>query len=72
MEEEARMKIEEVEKRLVEITSVAWDFEVAHGREDELWEEVLEAIAEGKAEDPAELASAALRSRDIEFPRSRA
>ena len=40
----------------------------AHAQQDQLWEDVLRAIAE-EASNPAELARVALRANDIEFSR---
>ncbi len=63
------MTVDDVRKILEEIYDTAKkDPEGAHGTEDRLWAEVLEAIATG-AENPRELAQEALKSRDIEFPR---
>lgn len=62
------MELSEVESRIEGIRAVAGDDEVAHSREDELRDDVLKAIAEG-ASNAAELAGAALSTRDIEFAR---
>lgn len=46
-----------------------WDHEGAEGDEGRLWRAVLRAIAEGRCEDPAGCARAALESEDLEFKR---
>jgi hypothetical protein len=58
-----------VQDRVEQIKSVAGDDEVAHGKEDALHQEVLRAIAEGVAENPAECARIALTTSDINFAR---
>jgi hypothetical protein len=45
------------------------DPEAAHWDEDNLWWEVLSAIATGECEDPVLLATAALETRRLDFPR---
>lgn len=62
------MTKEEVEARIEEIRGLTWDDEAAHGREDDLFAAVLAAIRDG-AENPAELAAAALKSCEIDFAR---
>ncbi len=47
----------------------AVDFEAAHGEEDKIWGEVLEAIAEDRFVAPNEAARLALTSRQIGFAR---
>jgi hypothetical protein len=42
--------------------------ELAHGRQDDLWLSVLQAIADG-AENPRELAAEAIKADDVNFPR---
>lgn len=59
----------DVIKLLSEIEHADCDQERAHALEDDLFVEVLSAIAEGQCDNPAELARLALRSRDIEFDR---
>lgn len=44
------------------------DYEALHGMEDDLYKDVLRAIAEGVLE-PQAVAAAALRAEKIEFPR---
>jgi hypothetical protein len=55
-------------RRVEEIRRRRGDPEVAHTMEDELRADVLAAIADG-AENPRELASAALETSKIEFAR---
>lgn len=62
------MNVQDIEKEVDEIRKVAGDYEAAHGMEDELWKRTLRAIARG-AEDPAALASAALVTTTLDFPR---
>lgn len=62
------MTIEEVKKRIDEIKMKAHDDEAAHGMEDSLREEVLEAIAFG-AHNAKELAKIVLTTSEIEFSR---
>jgi hypothetical protein len=50
------------------IKACASDDESAHGLEDDLHQEVLQAIADG-SNNAAELAKAALLTRDIDFAR---
>ena len=44
------------------------DPEIAHSREDELFQKVLKAIANG-VDNPQELAKEALKSTKLDFPR---
>ena len=53
--------------KLQRIRVMKHDPESAHGDLDELWEEVLRAIA-GGCDDPAGLAKLALKAKDIDFP----
>ncbi|PJI12380.1 hypothetical protein CTV96_09540 [Bacillus altitudinis] len=62
------MTIDDVQERIEVIRQIALDDEVAHGMEDELYIDVLEAIANG-ADNPEKLASEALKTKDIEFYR---
>jgi hypothetical protein len=62
------MTVDDVRKRVAEIRARANDPEVAHAREAGLHVDVLAAIAAG-AESPRELASLALETCDIDFPR---
>jgi hypothetical protein len=50
------------------IRANAGDFEVAHAMQDDLYADVLNAIAHG-APNPAQLAAIALEAASIDFPR---
>ena len=62
------MDIQEIIKRIKRIKEKAGDSEVAHGIEDTLYLDVLEAIAAG-AENAKELATEALKAKSIAFER---
>ncbi len=62
------MKVNDVVDRLAAIRDAAVDDE-AHQLEDQLFSDVLEAIADGTAEDPREMARLALSSLEIDFHR---
>ncbi|MEK5298667.1 hypothetical protein [Bacillus sp. FSL R5-0659] len=64
------MTVDDVMKRVEDIRQVAEaeDDETAHGMEDELYTEVLKAIANG-ADNPEKLAAEALKTEKIEFYR---
>lgn len=63
------MTTDEIRSRVEKIRDMADDDESAHCAEDRLWQEVLEAIANGTATDPAACAEVALETRDIDFSR---
>jgi hypothetical protein len=58
----------DVEARLAEIVAQSDDNERAHVLEDDLWLNVLLAIARG-SDEAQEMAKLAVTSRDIEFSR---
>ena len=62
------MNWQEVAERVEQVGVLAHDPEAAHAAEDELWHDVLMAIATG-ADDPHKLAGEALHTRDFDFPR---
>lgn len=64
------MRLLHVHQRLIGVAkaAAAGDAESAHDLEDKLFVDVLTEIAKGEG-DAAELAKAALRSRELEFPR---
>ena len=62
------MTVEEITRRVAEIRADVRDDERAHIAEDGLWRDVLRAIAAG-AENPAQLAAAALTSLELDFGR---
>lgn len=63
------MSTVDVREAVEHIRNIAGDDESAHAAEDALHESVLDAIANGMAEDPKAMAAAALTTRDIEFAR---
>lgn len=64
------MNVERVRARIADIAKEAknGDSERAHSREDKLFEDVLQAIADG-CEAPSVLAREALESIKLDFPR---
>ncbi len=63
------MNVREVLERVAMIADMAGDDEEAHSEEDALHREVLRAVAEGQAEDPAACARHALTTQEIKFAR---
>ena len=64
------MNIADVTRAVATIADIgSGDPEAAHSREDDLYESVLRAIADGLATDPVAMAKEALKTKDIEFPR---
>lgn len=66
-----KLTIEEVRRRVGEVAAAAKDEndELAHVREDELWYDVLKAIATRMAGDPVAIAIEALSTKNIGFNR---
>jgi len=62
------LTLQEIEAAVQNIVDLSWDPEVAHSREDDLYESVLRFIASGQS-DAAPLAAAVLKTKDIEFTR---
>jgi hypothetical protein len=62
------MTAADVKARIAAIREAADDGEVAHSLEDDLWRDVLRAIAAG-AGDPRALAAAALKTTRLGFAR---
>ena len=61
------MKITSIEKRVQEIHDAAGNgLGTAHGLEDDLYFDVLQAIAKGSG-NPREMAEAALKTREVEI-----
>lgn len=58
-----------VAAKVENIKRLTSDPETAHICEDQLWEAVLYVIAEGECADPKACAIAALRTKEIDFPR---
>lgn len=63
------MSLESIQRAVLEIESCKRDYEHAHSLEDRLHHRVLEAIANGLADDPSAWARAALETREIKFDR---
>jgi hypothetical protein len=66
------MTPQEVRDRVDRVRAEKADDERAHGYEDSLWEDVLEAIAAGAKGRSRDLATEALKTKDISFGRWRA
>ena len=66
---EAIVTVRDVQARLEEIKRRQDFDDEAHALTDDLWADVLGAIAEGRCSDPAAVARAALLSEDFEFSR---
>ena len=62
------MTTDEIKERVAAIGKIAWDDEVAHGQEDQLYADVLRYLAAGLGE-AAELAREALKTEEISFAR---
>lgn len=62
------MTIEQVQRRLAEIEGIKGDAEKAHGKEDQLFTDVLRSIANGNCDDPIAVCHEALKSLKIDFP----
>lgn len=63
------MEIKDVIEQVKEIKDEELDPEVAHLLEDNLYEQVLNAIASSKCSDPKSFAKEALKTKDILFRR---
>lgn len=63
------MNVEEVKARVQAIRANSGDDEAAHSDEDNLHQEVLQAIADGTCDDPRACAGAALETTKIDFSR---
>ena len=59
----------DIKTRLDVIRQVAYDPDAAHFYQDDLYVEVLNAIALDNTTDPRECAALALHANDIDFPR---
>ena len=58
------MDVEEIRKRIDHIDEIAYMAETAHKEADQLYRDVLQAIAQG-ASNPSELAQAALKAEHL-------
>jgi hypothetical protein len=63
------MTDDDIKERIERISGFALEDERAHIMEDELHQDVLLAISEGKCKDPARAAHLALRTKKIKFGR---
>ena len=63
------MDIKQIEARIAAIYAVQSDDEEAHIMEDELWEDVLRAIANNEVDSPSTAAYLALTTKNIKFAR---
>jgi len=63
------MILDDIQRQLTEIKRFQHDDEVAHGLEDDLYRQLLAAIAEGRCLDPRKAAALALTSRQSDFAR---
>lgn len=63
------MTISVVRERLKRISDCAGDDEIAHGEEDQLYADLLQAIADGSCDDPQACAAEALKTKNMEFVR---
>jgi hypothetical protein len=68
MRNKEAITIDSIRHRVVEISEIASDDEHAHSLEDDLWNDVLQAIADG-APDSADLATEALKTNQVKFHR---
>ena len=64
-----RMTPEDVRERVAEIEADSADDEAAHVMEDELYTDVLYAIAHSECDSPKECAAEALKAGEIAFCR---
>ena len=62
------MDVDQVRNRVRHIDNIRSDDEAAHAEEDNLHEDVLQAIAD-RADNPAALAEEALKTKNIDFAR---
>lgn len=63
------MTVDDVRKAVEEIRKSINDDEKAHILEDALYQDILESIADGTAENPAEMAKEALKTGTLDFSR---
>ena len=66
------LTVDEVREWVFRIEEMVFDPEEAHEAEDSLWCRVLMEIADSGTAHPRELAKAALKTKQISFPRWRA
>jgi DNA-binding FadR family transcriptional regulator len=63
------MTIKEVQERVSEISNASGDDERAHSMEDDLYQDLLEAIESGEAEAPQAMCQIALTTKAMDFAR---
>lgn len=63
------LTVTDVESAVRQIEVRAGDDEAAHNMEDKLYRRVLEAIRDGRCENPPACAAAALMTQDMDFAR---
>lgn len=63
------MTEDELQQRVDALRELHGDDEMAHSQEDEIWADVLRAIASGYGASPMRLAQIALTTREIKFCR---
>ena len=63
------MTLEDIEKEVDKIRSIAWDSEVAHGEEDRLYANFVQHIAETGDKNQQEMANAVLETKNFKFSR---
>lgn len=63
------MTLDDVKARVARVKAMAGDPEGAHGEEDDLRRDLLEAIARGQCANPAECAALAVTTEQLSFPR---
>lgn len=66
------MTLDDVKARVARVKAMAGDPEVAHEEEDFLYADLLDAIAKGECDSPAECAAEARKTADLSFARWRA
>jgi hypothetical protein len=63
------LTVKDIQERVIDINKWKSDDEKAHGMEDSLWKEVLEAISKGDCDDATLCAAEALKTRELDFQR---
>lgn len=64
-----KMTVAYVDAEVLSISMIKSDTEVAHSKEDSLYQEILQAIADHNCDKPAQCCKAALKSKQINFTR---
>lgn len=63
------MTIDEIRQRIAAIRAIATDDERAHGKEDRLYADFIQSVADGDADDLPAKAKLVLTTADIDFAR---